>query len=137
MAAQRTVMINEVFDQFGLKPKAEQIHIISELYSKNDVLAILPTGYGKTAIYMLYPTFMDRIEPKPDGHIAIVISPLRALMKGQILAWQERGMAVGGIFPLNEMTKAEVEGMFQKLIPFICIRSKPYRIINQCYHLPH
>ena len=47
---------------------------------------------------------------KGDHHIALVVSPLRALMKEQIETWSKRLDCVG-IFPKSEMTKEDIEGV--------------------------
>ena len=60
------------FDNF----KGQQEAIITNLLSGNDTFVIMPTGAGKSMCYQL-PALMS------DG-VALVISPLIALMKNQV-----------------------------------------------------
>ena len=65
--------------------KAKQKECISYLAEEKDVLAILPTGYGKSLIYTLLPRIYDIYYGHPDGHhIIVVVSPLLALMEEQV-----------------------------------------------------
>ena len=70
----------------------------SVVIDNKDVLAVLPTGYGKSLIYqLLAPTynFMD-FAGSPGGKksTVIVISPLNALIRDQIVKMREGGLNV-------------------------------------------
>ena len=68
---------------FQLKDK--QIETICSVLLGTDTLAILPTGYGKSLIYMLLPICQDNFHgTQPGEHKVIVISPLVALMEEQM-----------------------------------------------------
>ena len=45
----------------NLKPKELQNEVLNKLLSGRDCLGILPTGYGKTLIMILYPLLKDAV----------------------------------------------------------------------------
>ncbi|XP_070550683.1 uncharacterized protein [Ptychodera flava] len=66
-------------EQFGVKElKPVQKEGLTHLLSGHDVLAILPTGHGKSLIYHMYPYML------PGKRSVLVVSPLVSLMKDQI-----------------------------------------------------
>lgn len=69
------------FDSF----RANQEAIIQDLLSKKDLLAIMPTGGGKSLCFQL-PALIH-------SGTAIVVSPLIALMKDQVDALQANGIS--------------------------------------------
>ncbi|MEI1280115.1 RecQ family ATP-dependent DNA helicase [Leptospira venezuelensis] len=69
------------FSQF----RQGQWEAVQALLGKKDVLAILPTGGGKSLIYQL-PSFAEA------SSLTIVISPLIALMKDQVDGLKARGI---------------------------------------------
>ena len=67
------------FDTF----KGNQEQIILNLLNENDTFVLMPTGGGKSLCYQLPALLMDGV--------AIVISPLIALMKNQVDAIRTNG----------------------------------------------
>lgn len=65
--------LKKVFGYDSFKP--EQFKIIDNILKLNNVIAIMPTGYGKSLCFQLPPLLTNEI--------AIVISPLIALMQDQ------------------------------------------------------
>ena len=66
--------------------KSEQIQCIRSLViSRQDVIAILPTGYGKSVIYQMLPNIIQELE----GEMAtvIVVSPLDFIRQQQERLW--------------------------------------------------
>ncbi len=64
--------------------RPHQKEIISALLNKRDVLAILPTGSGKSICYQLPALMMPGL--------AVVISPLISLMQDQVLSLTKNGI---------------------------------------------
>lgn len=74
------------YDQF--RPMQEDI--ISSVLSGKDTLALLPTGGGKSICFQVPGLYHDGI--------CLVISPLIALMKDQVLNLRKRNIAASAIF---------------------------------------
>ena len=73
--------------------KVKQVVCLLAVYRGRDVVAVLPTGYGKSMIFhLLLSLFLDKIKcesrvaPSP---VIIVVSPLNALIKDQIRRLKE------------------------------------------------
>ena len=83
---------NGIYSNINFKVK--QVVCLEAIYHGRDVVAILPTGYGKSMIFHLLPSlFLDknikcasRVAPSP---VIIVVSPLNALIKDQIRRLKE------------------------------------------------
>lgn len=72
-------------DQATFRSAEQEIAVVSAIKANEDMLVILPTGYGKSLLFML-PAFMF-----PD-RIVIVIVPLIALQKDIIRRCSEKGV---------------------------------------------
>jgi len=92
-------ILSEVFGFDGFRPM--QADIVSAVAAGTDVLAILPTGGGKSLCFQL-PALM-----RPG--LTVVISPLIALMRDQVRALKEAGVSAGALTSANtEDENAEV-----------------------------
>ncbi|WBU63704.1 DNA helicase RecQ [Paracoccus aerodenitrificans] len=89
------------FDDF----RPGQQDIVEAVAAGQDVLAIMPTGGGKSLCYQL-PALMR------EG-VTVVISPLIALMRDQVRALREAGVAAGALTSGN--TEAETDEVFAAL----------------------
>ncbi len=76
--------------EFSLKK--EQMECISSIVAGRDVLAALPTGYGKSVIYQILPEVYDNILDAKNS-IVLVTSPLNVLMCDQIIKLNEQGIS--------------------------------------------
>ncbi|SFN29080.1 ATP-dependent DNA helicase, RecQ-like [Proteiniclasticum ruminis] len=65
--------------------KKEQLILIQKILSGKDVLGVLPTGYGKSLCYQIPALLFKRP--------TVVVSPLISLMKDQVDALEDRGIA--------------------------------------------
>ena len=95
MTAQEVLKTYWGYDSF--RPMQEEI--VREALDGRDVLAILPTGGGKSVCFQV-PALMK------EG-IALVVTPLIALMKDQVQNLQERGVRAMAIHA--GMTRHEVD----------------------------
>src|SRR5690625_6567026 len=77
------------FDDF----RPGQAEIVQAILDGRDVLAIMPTGGGKSLCYQL-PTLL---RPGPT----IVISPLIALMRDQVAALRQAGVEASALTSAN------------------------------------
>ncbi len=96
-------ILDTVFGFSGFRPG--QREIVEAVEAGKDVLAILPTGAGKSLCFQL-PALMR------DG-VTVVISPLIALMRDQVASLQQAGVAAGALTSLN--TEEETEEVFQHI----------------------
>ena len=82
---------HSIYSNVNLKVK--QVICLEAIYHGRDVVAVLPTGYGKSVIFHLLPSlFLDKInyERGAAAHpVLIVVSPLNALIKDQIRRLQK------------------------------------------------
>jgi ATP-dependent DNA helicase RecQ len=89
-------IVNSIYCNVILRPK--QVVCLEKVFLGRDVLAVLPTGYGKSLIFHLLPLiFMakERFEKGIGIHtsvvynsfspVVIVVSPLNSLINDQIL----------------------------------------------------
>ena len=98
-----TPLLKDVFGFDGFRPGQEEI--VEAVTAGENVLAIMPTGGGKSLCFQL-PALMR------DG-VTVVISPLIALMRDQVRALQELGVGAGALTSGNtpEETDAVWEGL--------------------------
>lgn len=83
-----------------------QMEIIISLLEKKDILALLPTGGGKSLCYQL-PALVS------EG-VCLVISPLLALMKDQVL--QLKSLGIEAEYLSSELDDSEQEIIYEKAI---------------------
>ena len=91
-------LLNSVYQDIIMKPK--QVLCLESVYMQNDVMCVLPTGYGKSLIFHLLPMLLfAKFKLRGDllrdwklngicttvvNSIVIVVSPLNSLMSNQI-----------------------------------------------------
>lgn len=93
-----------------LKPK--QVVCLKYIFEGLDVIAILPTGFGKSLIYQLLPWMLP---VKEKNNIVIVAAPLNSIIEDQISSLKHRGINVAflGNFPLG-YSPDYVENLFDE-----------------------
>jgi ATP-dependent DNA helicase RecQ len=96
-------LLREVFGFESFRPG--QAEIVESVCSGQNVLAIMPTGGGKSLCFQL-PALLR------DG-VTVVISPLIALMRDQVRALREAGVEAGSLTSGN--TQEETDEVFEAL----------------------
>ncbi len=90
-------VLKDVFGFDSFRPG--QGEIVQAVADGRDVLAIMPTGGGKSLCYQL-PALMR-------GGLTVVISPLIALMRDQVRALREAGVAAGALTSANSESETD------------------------------
>ena len=85
--AQLRQLLHEQFGHSEFRPGQERI--ITTLLEGRDVLAVLPTGAGKSLVYQLTAQLLPGV--------TIVVSPLLALIKDQVETLAAHGVGVAMI----------------------------------------
>src|ERR1700726_3589668 len=100
-AAQRILRSTFGFEAF----RPGQGDIVSAILDGRDVLAVMPTGSGKSLCYQLPALIRDGL--------TIVVSPLIALMRNQVAQLRGYGIAAAALNSANESAenRAAIEGV--------------------------
>ncbi len=102
-ATDSAALLRSVFGFDGFRPG--QGEIVDAVAGGAPVLAIMPTGGGKSLCYQL-PALMR------DG-LTLVVSPLIALMRDQVRSLKEAGVAAGALTSAN--TDEETREVFDRI----------------------
>jgi ATP-dependent DNA helicase RecQ len=82
---------NQLQNSFAMTAfRIGQREIIDAVLKKQDALAVLPTGAGKSLCYQFPAVYLQQL--------VIVVSPLIALMKDQVTALHKKGIAAGCLY---------------------------------------
>ncbi|XP_019854607.1 PREDICTED: uncharacterized protein LOC105313494 [Amphimedon queenslandica] len=80
--------------QFGYETlKEEQKRAVVSFVEGNDVFVTLPTGFGKSFCYFCLPLLFDILYNKTSWSVALVVSPLNALMSDQVQLLKSKGIS--------------------------------------------
>ncbi|MDJ0826193.1 MAG: DNA helicase RecQ [Rhodobacter sp.] len=96
-------LLSSIFGFDGFRPG--QAEIVAAVTAGENVLAIMPTGGGKSLCFQLPALCRDGV--------TVVISPLIALMRDQVRALREAGVEAGALTSGN--TEAETDAVFRSL----------------------
>ena len=74
--------------------KVKQYQLLASLLQKRDTVAILPTGYGKSMIFHLFPFVYDHINASKlsygHGCAVLIVTPLNSLISDQTSILKKR-----------------------------------------------
>jgi len=96
-------ILRTIFGFESFRPNQETI--IRNILNRKDVFAVMPTGGGKSLCYQLPALLMDGT--------TVVISPLISLMKDQVDAAKENGIAA--VFMNSSLDQQEIADLYQRL----------------------
>jgi ATP-dependent DNA helicase RecQ len=98
-SADRTMIHHTLRTVFGFESfRPNQETIVTTILNKQDVFAVMPTGGGKSLCYQLPALLLEGT--------AVVISPLISLMKDQVDAARENGIAA--VFMNSSLDRREI-----------------------------
>lgn len=92
-------LLSAGYDNILLKVK--QVIWLEILYLKKDLIAVLPTGYGKSLVFQVLPRLLRERDARSAStrasasvikSVVLVVSPLNALMCDQIFKLKEKGV---------------------------------------------
>ena len=87
--------------------QAKQIKCFEYLLQGHHVVAILPTGYGKSLIFHLLPWILPQ-KSLGEENIVLVICPLSSIIKDQISVLSKRGIRAETLPIIKDMEKSEI-----------------------------
>ena len=68
--------------------KDRQLQCLQAIYERKDVLAVLPTSYGKSVLFQSTPFLLackDGVHVDATDNIILIITPLNSIMEDQCL----------------------------------------------------
>ena len=101
------------YNNINVKPK--QVKCLEAVYNGRDLVAVLPTGYGKSMIFHLLPALLydkGRSEARNSAilrPIVIVVSPLNALTKDQIRRISQGKLKAAALNIKRKQNSADLE----------------------------
>ena len=121
---------------FGITPKKEQVDVVLKLSKGRDVVARLPTTFGKS---FLYQSFAVKIALRPQiyqHHSVIVVNPLTALVEDQLQALERSQNARIQAAVAIETNSTDIAsgrfhiGLLQRSLAFLSYRAQYLRVQN-------
>lgn len=91
--------------------KDKQIDIINEILAGNDVIGLLPTGYGKSMCYILPPLLIKKV--------VFIISPLISLMEDQINKLRKKKIKCSALHSNNNNKYNEIQKILEGKIRIV------------------
>ena len=86
----KTQLLADYYGYLSFRPS--QSETIDHVLSGKHAMVVMPTGMGKSLCYQIPALMINDEEKSPQRHIVLVLSPLVALMRDQVVSLQERGI---------------------------------------------
>lgn len=98
--------------KFPVEIKPEQLQAVEALLKGSDVLAVLPTGYGKSFIFQVFAA-AAAIERKQHQTV-LVVCPLQSIIEDQVAEARSIGMSAASVADLSfeELRSAKFQLLF-------------------------
>ena len=102
------------FPPFYLKPL--QVKFFEHALRLLDVIAVFPTGFGKSLLFQLLPDFLP---VKGEKNIVLVVCPLNSIIEDQLKVLEERGISVVSLaavfWAVTQRSKKRLRGRLEYL----------------------
>ena len=85
------------------KLKEGQRQCLKDLLKRRDVLGLLPTGYGKSLIFQIFPKIFELLYHRTCN--VVVVSALQAITEEQILDFTSVGISAAALGESNEVNQ--------------------------------
>jgi superfamily II DNA helicase RecQ len=87
------VAIAQCAEKVGIEAwKPRQLDCLRAFWDRKDVLCVLPTGYGKSAIFQVLPFLRQMQSGLDQTPCAIIVTPINALMMDQCAKLTTKGI---------------------------------------------
>jgi ATP-dependent DNA helicase RecQ len=115
-------VVRETFGFSGLRPG--QGEIVADVIAGKPVIAVMPTGAGKSLCYQLPAVVLSH-----TGAVTLVVSPLIALMKDQVDGLRQRGIAAAALTSASSPgeQRAILDGIRQGAYPLVYVAPERFR----------
>ena len=90
--------------------RREQQEILENLIEGKNVFGVLPTGFGKSLPFLIFPLMLDCLHPDNAPHITVTVEPLKSLMLSLCEKYEGYGLSIVSLKPKKEMEKEFVAG---------------------------
>lgn len=117
-------ILNSFYCEVVLKPK--QVICLEKVFLNLDVIAVLPTGYGKSLIFSLLPALLyakkNGVSKSKENisSIVVVVSPLNALIANQISRLDSSGIRATALDIRSSVEEEEEEQNESESEPVVC-----------------
>ena len=94
------------FPSFCLK--LLQVKCFEHVFNCHDVIAVLPTGFGKSLLFQLLPDFLP---VKCEKNIVLVVCPLNSIIEDELKVLKDKGVSAD-VLQLVRDGSADCESLF-------------------------